>query len=108
MEFVLAGLQFFLSFSAFWVSLRSFREKGVLLNNAWLFATEEERETMDKKPNYRQSAIVFLFVGTIFFLNGLMVFCKVRWLFWGVIMLAVAAVVYAILSAVAIEKNKQG
>ena len=32
------------------LSFRSFREKGFLFNNAYLYATEEERKTMNKKP----------------------------------------------------------
>ena len=49
-------------------SIRSFFERGFLLNNAYLYASKEERATMDKKPHYRQSAIVFLMIGIVFLL----------------------------------------
>lgn len=32
----------------FVLSCRSFREKGFLLNNAYLYASKEEREAMDR------------------------------------------------------------
>lgn len=52
-----------LAIGAFIVSFRSFKEKGFLFNNAYLYASKEERATMDKKPHYRQSAVVFLMIG---------------------------------------------
>ena len=39
------------------LSIRHFQQKGFLWNNAWLFASEQERKHMDKAPHYRQSAI---------------------------------------------------
>ncbi len=63
-----------LSIGAFIVSFRSFREKGFLFNNAYLYASKEERDMMDKKPYYRQSAIVFLMIGVIFLLNAISIF----------------------------------
>ena len=50
--FAIAGLWLFLG-------IRSFMERGFLLNNAYIYATKEERKTMDKKPYYRQSAVAF-------------------------------------------------
>ena len=38
-------------------SIRSFLERGFLLNNAYLYASKEERKTMNKKPYYKQSAM---------------------------------------------------
>ena len=43
------------------ISIRQFQEKGFLFNNAWLWASEKERRTMDKKPHYHQSGVVFAF-----------------------------------------------
>ncbi len=42
--FAIAGLWLFLG-------IRSFMERGFLLNNAYIYATKEERKTMDKKPS---------------------------------------------------------
>ena len=62
---------------------------------------------MDKKPYYRQSALVFLLIGLIFLLNGLDVLLKTDWILWVVIGIVGGAIVYAIASSVWIEKNKK-
>ena len=46
-------------------------QKGPLINNAWLYADEEKRRTMNKAPYYRQSGIVFLMIGIQFCMLGL-------------------------------------
>jgi len=69
-EIITASMLFLIAVLAFFMSIRSFREKGFLFNNAYLYASEKERETMNKKPHYRQSAIVFLLLGFVFLLNG--------------------------------------
>ena len=51
-------------------------QKGPLINNAWLYANEERRRTMNKKPYYIQSGIVFLLIGAAFGLIGM--FCVTK------------------------------
>ncbi len=48
------------------ISVMSFAEKGFLFNNAYIWASKKERETMDKRPHYRQSAIVFALLAAVF------------------------------------------
>ena len=69
-EIIISSILFAISLFTFILSIYSFRERGFLLNNAWLYASKQERETMNKKPFYRQTAIVFLLIGIIFLLNG--------------------------------------
>ena len=57
---------------------------------------------MNKKPHYRQSAIVFLLIGLIFFLNGLDLLLNTSWIFYAVIGIVVSAVLFAIISGIAI------
>lgn len=106
-EIIVSCVMFAFSAAAFVVSIRSFLEKGFLLNNAYLGASKKERETMDKKPYYRQSAVVFLLIGTIFLLNGFTVLCNAFWISYAVMTLAAVAMVYAISSSIAIEKKKR-
>ena len=105
-EIIIAAILFLIAAVAFLFSFRSFREKGFLLNNAYLYVSKKERETMDKKPYYRQSAIVFALIGVIFLLNGLSVLLRANWI--SCIAGAVIAItlVYAIASGIAIEKHK--
>ena len=102
-EIIGAGILFLISALAFLLSIRSFQEKGFLLNNAYLYASRQERETMDKKPHYRQSAIVFLLLGCIFLLNGLQVLLKAPWIFYAVMVLVIVTLGYAIVSGIRLK-----
>ena len=103
---ITASILFAISIFAFVISIRSFIGKGFLFNNAYIYASKEEREKMDKKPHYKQSAIVFLLIGLIFSLNALAALLKINWIFYIVIAVVIVAIVYAIVSSVTIEKNK--
>ena len=98
---------FVISASAFVMGICSFAEKGFLLNNAYIHASEQERESMNKKPYYRQSGIVFLLVGLIFLLNGFNMLFEAEWLFFAVIAVIVTAFIYAIVSSIRTEKNNK-
>lgn len=106
-EIIIAYILFVISTIAFFISILSFKEKGILLNNAYLYASKREREKMNKKPYYIQSAIVFIFIGLIFLLNGLQMLFKYDWLFYIVLVMMAITVVYAIASSIVIEKNKK-
>lgn len=96
-----------ISLAAFLLGIRSARGKGFLLNNAYLYASGKERETMDKKPYYRQSAVVFCLIGLLFFLNGLALLLEVKWISYIAWVIMGITVMYAILSGIAIKKRKQ-
>jgi fatty acid desaturase len=102
-ELIGAAVLFLISALAFLLSVRSFQEKGFLLNNAYLYASRQERENMDKKPHYRQSAIVFLLLGCIFFLNGLQVLLSATWIFYAVMVLVIVTLGYAIVSGIRLK-----
>lgn len=105
-EIIGAGVLFAVSLLLFLLSIRSFRGNGFLLNNAYLYASRQERETMDKKPYYRQTAIVFLLIGLVFLLNGFAVLTHAGWILPVVIAVILVTIVYAIVSSIAIEKKK--
>ena len=104
-EIITAVVLFLIAAVAFFLSYRSFREKGFLLNNAYLYASKKEREAMDKKPHYRQSAIVFLLIGFIFLLNGLSALLALPWISYIATGVIVIAIVYAITSSAKIQKK---
>ena len=89
------------------VTIFQLREKGFLFNNAYINASKQKRETMDKKPYYKQSGIVFLMIGIIFLIDAAEMIFEIGWLFYLVIVIAVIAIVYAIISSVVIEKSKK-
>ncbi|WP_290772544.1 DUF3784 domain-containing protein [Anaerofustis sp.] len=96
-----------IAIACFVISYLQFNEKGILFNNAYIFASKKERETMAKKPHYKQSGIIFLLIGIIFLINAINVILQTRWLFYCVIVVAVVAIVYAIISSITIEKRKK-
>ena len=91
--FVIAGVLLILS-------IRHFMEKGLLLNNAWLYASKEERKIMDKKPYYRQSAIVFFMLSVVFIIVGLSLVLHNERIVLLEIPLIGATIIYAIVSSI--------
>ena len=85
-------------------SIRSFQERGILLNNAYLYASKEERVTMNKKPYYKQSAIIFCILSALFFVIGLSILLQNEKLLLLEVPLIVSGILYAIISTVQIEK----
>ena len=106
-EIVPASILFAVSIFLFFMSVRSFMEKGFLFNNAYIYASKQEREKMNKKPHYRQSAIVFLLLGLIFLLNTIAVLLKVNWIFYIVVVVVIITLIYAIVSSILIDKNNK-
>lgn len=96
----------FLAVAAYIMSGFQFKKKGILLNNAYLYAAKEERKKMDKKPYYQQSCIIFSLIGTIFVLNVVQIITEWEWLFGFVIAMIVITIIYAIVSSIQIEKKK--
>ncbi len=89
------------------LSIRQFMERGFVFNNAYLWATKEERERMDKRPHYRQSAIVFALLAPFFFIMAVEILLDTFWLSILAYICPVAAVVYAIASSVKQEAKRK-
>lgn len=104
-EIIIACIMFVIAIGTFIMSLRSFKEKGFLFNNAYIYASRMERENMDKKPHYRQSAIVFLMISIIFLLNGITVLLELNWGFYMVMAVVVVTIIYAVVSSIKIERK---
>ena len=91
----------------FVLSYFQFSQKGFLFNNAYIYASEKEREAMNKKPYYKQSGTVFIMVALIFLINAVEMIIKTGWLFYLVIDVVIIAVVYAIVSSITIHRNNK-
>ena len=106
-EIIVACILWGMSVLAFVLSIRSFKGKGVLLNNAYLYASRKEREAMDKKNYYRQSAVVFFLISIVFALNGFEIMCQIGWLSYIAIATIIITVIYAIVSSILIAMRKK-
>lgn len=104
-EIIIAVILFLISAFVFVMSILSFNEKGFLFNNAYLYASKQKRESMNKKPYYRQSAVVLLMIGIILLLNGLAVLFAIDWIVYIVVAIIFITLIYAIVSSKAIEKQ---
>ena len=98
--FVIAGV--FLLFS-----IRSVFERGFLLNNAYLYASKEEQKTMNKKPYYKQSAVVFCILSAVFLVIGLSLLFQNDKIILLEIPLIVGIIIYVIVSTVMINKQEK-
>lgn len=96
-------------FAGIWVILGiiSLCKRGFLFNNAYIWASKKERETMDKAPYYRQTGVVFILIGIMLALFGLDVMLKTAWIWLLGIVLGFGIGVYAIISTIQIEKRKK-
>lgn len=99
-------LVFLLSLLFLGLSVAHFLEKGILLNNAWLYASKQKRSAMDKRPHYRQSAVVFLLLAVVFTLNGVGMVTE-NDLFSALAVAAViVTIIYAVLSSVKLARSQ--
>ena len=89
------------------LSIRSFLQKGFLLNNAYIYASEEEREAMDKKPYYRQTGVVFCLLSIVFIIVGISVVLQNYKIELLQIPVIAGTVIYAIVSSIRIGKNNK-
>ncbi len=78
------------------ISIFQFKEQGFLFNNAYIWASREEREAMDKRPHYRQSGIVFALISALFFVMAIECILLTNWLWLAVGAMSIAILVYAI------------
>lgn len=89
----------------FVLAIRSLKGKGYLFNNAYIYASKEEREKMDKKPHYRQTGVCFLMISVILLLDGIDILTGINWLSYVAIAITVIVVIYAIVSSIKIEAS---
>ena len=101
-EIIMVMFLFLVAVGSFTVSFLQFREKGILLNNAYFYASKGEREKMDKKPHYKQSGIIFLLAGVIFSINVVELLLDTGWLYNAMLTLILVTIGYAIVSSVKI------
>ena len=105
-ELVIVIIVFILAAVMFFLAIIHFLQKGFLLNNAYLYASKDERKTMNKKPYYIQSAIAFCILSGVFIVSGLTVVFHNDKLMYIEIPLIVGIIVYAIISSIWIKRQK--
>lgn len=78
------------------LAILQFCERGFVLHNTYIFASPQERGTMNKSPLYRHSAVVLALCAVLFFAMGAECLLLTGWLWLAVGAAAVAILVCAI------------
>ena len=104
-ELVIAIVMFVIAGTLTVLSIRSFMERGFVLNNAYIYASEEERNSMNKKPFYRQTAIVLCLLSIVFIIIGLLVILQNNKIELLQIPVIVGAVIYTVVSTIRINRQ---
>ena len=104
---IIGAVIFVIALLCMMTGMLQLRQKGPLINNAWIYANEEQRRTMDKKPHYIQSGIVFMLIGIQFLMLGLFCVTKLYGFMYAEFAVIGAVTVYAIISSIIIDKNKK-
>ena len=110
-EIIICIIFLALSAGSFFISYFQFREKGFLFNNAYLWATRDERRRMDenresKRPHYRQSGFAFMFIGILCLIFAAYIAADRIWLLFAFGLVLIITIVYAVVSSVKIERQK--
>ena len=105
MELAAAIIAFVLAGILVLISVRHFAEKGFLFNNAYIWASKEQREKMDKSPYYRQSAIVFALLSAVFIVIGISILLQNYKIQLLEIPLIIGALIYGVVSSKSIERR---
>ncbi len=106
-EYIGLGIALCLSVGSFIISLLQFKEKGLLFNNAYIYASKSERESMNKKAYYKQSAIVFLMIGILFLLIGVQMLIQHTFVFYLIVATVITLIIFALASSISILQNEK-
>lgn len=109
-QIVAGGIFLTLAIGAFVISSLQFKGKGYLFNNAYFWASQEERKQMDqnkerKKPYYRQSGFAFVLIGVIFLIFAVYIVTEWMWIYIVLWVSVIIAVVYAVGSSVQLKRR---
>lgn len=81
------------------------KERGPLFSNTYLWATPEEREKMDKKPEYKLVSRVFGGLSIVFIMNGIALLTQVYEFAIAAVALMGVIIIYSIIDTVRTSKK---
>ncbi len=106
-EIVMIVILSILALTSWVIAYFQHKQRGFLFNNAYLYASKEERRRMNKTPYYKQSKVVFILVGFTFLTVALQIALHWSDLFGITLILTITMLVYAIVSSVKIYRNSR-
>lgn len=96
-----------ISILLFTYSYFSSKEKGPILSNTYLFASNEERKKMDLSTEYHLVTIIFRILGLIFLLLTIRILTSWAWLNYFMGLLIVYVIIYAIRETIKSGKSNR-
>ncbi len=84
------------------------RGKGPILSNTYIWLSKQERDKVDKKPQYKLVTIIFGCLALVFALMALHIFTLWKWPYVIMWFFIAFVIIYAIVDAVKSEKSKNG
>ena len=87
-------------------SVLGFMGKDMILDNAYIKASEEEREKMDKKAYRLQGSIIFLFLFAITLCNILRAVLHIASFTYAAFVIAIIGIAYAFISHYKLKKKQ--
>jgi hypothetical protein len=95
-QMITASIVGLISIILFVYSYFTSKEKGPILSNTYLFASDEERKKIDKSAEYHLVTIVFRILGTVFLLLTIQILTSWSWLKYIIGILVIVVIIYAI------------
>ena len=87
------------------LSLLGFLGVGIIVDDHYLFAPKEKRREMDKKPYYRQSGILFLFLALVHTMYLVKLLTGIVAFMYAALVICAVAILYEIVSHYGIRKK---
>lgn len=85
------------------VGIMQLNERGIPLNNAYLYASKEKKQSMNKTPYFKQTGVVFILLAVAFALIAAAEFFWIEWLSYLALGFCAVDVIFAVVSEIIIE-----
>jgi len=102
-QIIIAGITLVLAIALFIVAYLQSKERGFVFSNAWIYASEQEREKINKKLEYRLAKNVFICLGVLFLLIAFQIITLWTWIFLPMVAVIIFTAVYAV-----VQSSKNG
>lgn len=97
----------FMAITALIFGILALKGKDMILDNEYIKASKEKRETMDKKAYRTQGAIIYFLLAAVSLLNLLRALTSVDGFTYAAFAVGVAGIIYAIVSHYSLKKKNK-
>ena len=102
-QVIIAGITLAVAIALFIIAYLQSKEKGFVFSNAWIYASEKQREKINKKLEYKLAKNIFVCLGILFLLITFHIITLWTWIFLPMGALIIFTAVYAV-----VQSSKNG